>query len=284
MSSHIVDITLDNAQNLLIEESFKRPVLVDFWASWCEPCKNLMPILEKLAQEHDGLFLLAKVDADEMQMISQQFGVRSLPTVMLIKDGQPVDGFAGLKPEAEIRELLGKYLPKPWDIQLQAAQQHLAAGELNEAHSLLREAHEASSAQANIAITLAEVQTQLKRFTEAEATLAQIKLADQDAHYEQVKAALELAQQAQKAPELQALEEQLTQSPDDAEIAFQLAIQYSQHDFKAEALALLYKLISRDMNFHDGEAKRNYLDILAVLGKGDPVAAEYQRKLYTLLY
>ncbi len=284
MTTHIVDITLENAQSLLIEESYRRPVLVDFWASWCEPCKNLMPILEKLAQEHDGQFLLAKVNADELQMISQQFGVRSLPTVMLLKDGQPVDGFAGLKPEAEIRTLLGQYLPKPWDLQFEQAQNHLAAGELNEAYNLLREANEASSGQANIVIALAEVQTQLKRFAEAEATLAQVKLAGQDAYYEQVKAALELAQQAQKAPELQALEDQLQQTPDDPEVMFQLAIQYSQHDFKAEALALLFKLISRDLNAKDGEAKRNYMDILAVLGKGDPVAAEYQRKLYTLLY
>lgn len=284
MTTHAVDITLENAQSLLIEESYRRPVLVDFWASWCEACKSLMPILDKLAQENDGQFLLARVNADELQMISQQFGVSSLPTVMLIKDGQPVDGFTGLKPEADIRTLLGKYLPKPWDLQFEHAQNHLASGELNEAHTLLREACDASYGQANIVVALAEVKTLLKRFAEAEATLAQVKLANHDAYYEQVRAALELAQQAQKAPELQALEDQLQQSPNDPDTMFLLAIQYSQHDFKAEALALLFTLISRDLNAKDGEAKRNYMDILAVLGKGDPIAAEYQRKLYTLLY
>ena len=95
MSEHIVNIDETNAAALLIEESYQRPVVVDFWADWCEPCKVLMPMLERIADEYNGAFLLAKVNADEQQMISQQFGVRSLPTVMVIKDGQPVDGVAG---------------------------------------------------------------------------------------------------------------------------------------------------------------------------------------------
>src|SRR5690606_23449923 len=124
---HIVDITLENAQQLLIDESFNRPVLVDFWADWCAPCKALMPILEKLANEYQGAFLLAKVNADEQNMISGQFGVRSLPTVILIKDGQPIDGFAGAKSEVEVRELLQKYLPKAWEATLQEAEALISA-------------------------------------------------------------------------------------------------------------------------------------------------------------
>ena len=87
-SSHIVEIDESNAQQLLIEESMTRPVVVDFWADWCGPCKQLMPVLEKLADEYQGAFLLAKVNADEQQMLAQQLGVRSLPTVMVIKEGQ----------------------------------------------------------------------------------------------------------------------------------------------------------------------------------------------------
>ncbi len=284
MNPNIVDITLENAQSQLVEESFKRPVLIDFWASWCEPCKNLMPILEKLAGEYDGQFLLAKVDSDEFQQIASQFGVRSLPTVILMKDGQPVDGFSGLKSEPEVREVLEKVLPKPWDIQHSAAKAHVEAEEWSAALELLREAYEMSRSQADIALTYTIVLTKLKRYQEAGDVLSKIKLADQDSEYEQVKAALELAQEAQKAPELQALEEQYTASPTDHEIAFQLAIQYSQHDYKQEALVLLYQIIQKDLNYQSGEAKKIYMDILAVLGKGDPIAAEYQRKLYTLLY
>ncbi|MEH6571199.1 MAG: thioredoxin, partial [Halioglobus sp.] len=114
MNEFIVNIDETNAAQLLIEESNNRPVVVDFWADWCEPCKVLMPMLEKIANEYQGAFLLAKVNADEQQAITQQFGVRSLPTVMVIQNGQPVDGFAGAQPETEVRKMLEKYLPKPW--------------------------------------------------------------------------------------------------------------------------------------------------------------------------
>ncbi len=284
MNPNIVDITLENAQSILIEESFKRLVVVDFWASWCEPCKNLMPILEKLVGEYDGQFLLAKVDSDEFQQIASQFGVRSLPTVVLMKDGQPVDGFSGLKSEPEVRELLEKCLPKPWDIQHEEAKSHINEEDWSKALELLREAYDMSHSQADIALSYTSVLTKLKRYQEANEILAKIKLADQDNEYEQVKAELELAQEAQKAPELQALEEQYTASPTDHEIAFQLAVQYSQHEYRQEALTLLYQIIQKDLNYRSGEAKKIYMDILAVLGKGDPIAAEYQRKLYTLLY
>ena len=115
MSDYIVNVDETNAQQVLIEESARRPVVVDFWAARSEPSQVLSPLLEKLADEYQGDFLLAKVNADEQQMIAQQLGVRNLPTVMVIKDGQPVDGFTGAQPEAQIREMLDKYLPKPWD-------------------------------------------------------------------------------------------------------------------------------------------------------------------------
>ena len=118
---NVVDIDQNNAQQYLIDESFNRPVVVDFWADWCAPCKQLMPLLEKLADEYAGAFLLAKINADEQQGISQQLGVRSLPTVMVFKDGQPVDGFAGAQPETAVREMLQKHLPSPWDAKIAEA-------------------------------------------------------------------------------------------------------------------------------------------------------------------
>ncbi len=284
MSEHIVEITEANAQAMLIEESFKRPVLIDFWADWCSPCKTLMPVLEKLCAEFGGAFLLAKVNADEQQMISGQFGVRSLPTVMLMKDGQPVDGFAGAQPEQQIRELLDKYLPKPWDLQLNQAKELISAQSFNEALPLLQQAYKESDAQADIAVALAEVQIALNRLADAEESLKSIKMADQGTEYQNVMAKLELAQAAGKVPEIEALEKQYQAQPDDKETAYQLAVQYSQHNYYAESLALLFKIIQSDLNFKDGEARKVYTDVLAVLGKGDPLAVEYQRKMYTLLY
>lgn len=284
MNENIVEITAENAQTLLIEESFKRPVVIDFWADWCAPCKALMPVLEKLAAEYAGQFLLAKVNADEQQMISSQFGIRSLPTVMVMKDGQPVDGFAGAQPEQTIRELLDKYLPKPWDLQLQQARQLIEQEKHNEALGLLKPAYTDSGERADIACELASVLVHLRRYSEAEEILKKIKMVDQDDAYQQVKAQLELAQEAKKAPELDALEKQFATDPGNRELAFQLAVQYGQHQYYKEALELLYPLLQKEINFNEGEAKKIFMDILAVLGKGDPLAAEYQRKLYTLLY
>jgi len=155
LSDFIVNIDETNAAALLIEESHKRPVVVDFWADWCEPCKVLMPLLEKIATEYQGAFLLAKVNADDQQTIAQQFGVRSLPTVMVIQDGQPVDGFAGAQPEAQVREMLEKYLPKPWDGLLQLAQEAMEKGDFAAALTPLRQAWEESGQLHEITIPLA---------------------------------------------------------------------------------------------------------------------------------
>jgi putative thioredoxin len=280
----IVDITVENAQSLLIEESYNRPVLVDFWADWCEPCKSLMPLLERIATEYSGAFLLAKVNADVENMIAAQFGVRSLPTVILIKDGQPVDGFVGAKSEQEVREFLAPHLPQPWEAALQQAQELIDAQDLQGALPLLREVYEESGQQPQIACLLAQQLVELKRLEEAEAILQQIKMADQDSFYEQVMAQLTLKQQSAKTPELTALEEAYAKAPESLDVAYQLALQLHQESLHRSALELLLKILQQERNFADGAVRKTMTDILASLGKGDPIATEFQRKLFTLLY
>lgn len=284
MESVKVEINQNNAKQFLIDESFQRPVLVDFWADWCSPCKSLMPLLEKLADEHAGAFLLAKVNVDAEPMIASQFGVQSMPTVVMMKDGQPVDGFVGAQPEKEIRALLEKYLPKPWEALCEQGVAQLDAGNSKQALTLLSQAYNESGQQADIACLLATAYIKENRLDEAAELLKKIRLADQDNAYEQAKAQLELAQNAEKAPAVTALEEQHRAHPEDIEIAFQLAVQYSQHNYQRDALELLLTILRKNLNARDGEVRRTFTDILAVLGKGDALAAEYQRKLYSLIY
>ncbi len=280
----IVHIDESNAARYLIEESMQRPVVVDFWADWCGPCKSLSPVLEKLANEYAGAFLLAMVNADEQQMIAQQFGVRSLPTVMVMKDGQPVDGFAGAQPETAIREMLEKFLPSPYEAALAEAQTQLEAGNASEAVALLRGVYEESGKRQDIGMMLCHALIEAKRLDDAQALLDAVPMADQDALYEQMKAQLDLAREASRSPELVALEEALAKDPDDLDLREQIAVQYSTSGQYREALESLIFILERDINHKDGAAKKALLDTIASLGKGDPLAVEYQRKLFSLLY
>jgi putative thioredoxin len=284
VSEHIVNIDETNAAALLIEESHNRPVVVDFWADWCEPCKVLMPLLEKIATEYNGAFLLAKVNADEQGGIAQQFGVRSLPTVMVIQDGQPVDGFAGAQPENAVREMLGKYLPKPWDGLLQLAQEAMAENDFARALTPLRQAWEESGQLHEITIAYAHCLIESMRLDEADKVLDGVRMADQDAAYEQLRAQLEIKREAAKSPEIEALEQQLAADPDNLDLRHQLAVQFTNGGQFKEAMDQLITILQQDLDHGEGATKRILLDTITTLGKGDPLAAEYQRKLYSLLY
>jgi putative thioredoxin len=284
VSDYIVNIDETNAAALLIEESHKRPVVVDFWADWCEPCKVLMPLLEKIATEYQGAFLLAKVNADEQQMIAQQFGVRSLPTVMVIQGGQPVDGFAGAQPETQVRAMLEKYLPKPWDGLLQLAMEAMEKGDFAAALTPLRQAWEDSGHRHDITMALAQALVECMRLDEAEKLLDGVRLADQDDAYERVRAQLEIKQEAAKSPEMEALEQRLRENPDDLDVRHQLAVQYIDAGQFKEGMEHFLEILRKDLDHGDGATKRLLLDTITSLGKGDPLAAEYQRKMYSLLY
>jgi putative thioredoxin len=284
VSDFIVNIDESNAAQLLIEESHNRPVVVAFWADWSEPCKVIMPILEKIANEYQGVFLLAHVNADQQQGITQQFGVRSLPTVMVIQNGQPVDGLADVQTEVEVRELLAKYLPKPWDGLLQMAQEAIEKGDFASALSPLRMAWDESGQQYDITVMYVHALIECLRLDEAANILAGIRMADQDSAYEQLIAQLDIKREAAKSPELEALVLQLAADPDNLDLRCQLAVQYTSTGQFKEAMEYLVGVLTLDREHNNGGTKKTLLDTIASLGKGDPLAAEYQRKLYSLLY
>ena len=281
---NVVDIDQNNAQQYLIDESFNRPVVVDFWADWCAPCKQLMPLLEKLADEYAGAFLLAKINADEQQGISQQLGVRSLPTVMVFKDGQPVDGFAGAQSETAVREMLQKHLPSPWDAKIAEATELLDQGDTSGALALLRAAWEESNKLLEITLAYAGALVEASRLDEAEEVLNEVRLVDREAVHEQLMAQIELKREAGKSPEIEALESELASDESNHAVRVRLAVQLTTGAHYRDALEHLLVVLRADRDWNNGEAKRLYLDTIASIGKGDPLAAEYQRKLFSILY
>lgn len=280
--NNIIEVNLDNFQQVLLEGSKQKLVVIDFWADWCEPCKQLMPVLEKLAAEFSEQIVLAKVNCDEQQQLAMQFGVRNLPTVALMKDGQPIDGFTGVQPEGQIRELIQKHLPSPQQEWFAQAVTMIQEQAWQQAYPLLKQAYDAEPANPEFTIMLANVSIELGKLEEAEALLATITMVNQDANFQQVVSKLDLAKQASESPEIQSLQALLAQEPESLDLKLKLSIALSQGNRTQEALELIYSILRQDLGFAD--AKKVYLDIIANLPDGDELAGKYRRKLYTLLY
>ncbi|BES84002.1 thioredoxin [Pectobacterium araliae] len=279
----IVDVNESNLHQVL-EHSATLPVLFYFWSGRSQHCLELEPVLDKLAQEYAGQFVLAKVDCDAEQRVAAQFGLRSIPTVYLFKDGQPLDGFQGPQPEEAIRELLKRALPKEEELKVAQAQQLIQEDKLPEAMQLLKDAWHLSQQRSDIGLMLAEVQIQIKRSEDAEAVLATIPLQDQDTRYHSLVAQIELLKQAADTPEIQHLQQQLDADPQNADLAVQLALQLHQVGRNEEALELLMGFLKKDLAVANGSARKTLMDIMAALGTSDALAARYRRQLYSLLY
>lgn len=285
MSLHasIIDINESNLQQTL-EQSMTVPVLFYFWSERSQHCQQLTPVLDKLAQEYAGQFVLAKLDCDNEPMVASQFGLRAIPTVYLFQNGQPVDGFQGPQPEEAVRALLEKVLPREEELKAQQAIELMQQGKTLDALPLLKEAWQLSNQSSEIGFLLAEVLIALNRSDEAESVLSVVPLQDQDTRYQGLIAQIDLLKQAADTPEIQQLQQQLESDPQNAELASKLALQLHQVGRNEEALALLYGFLKTDLNAADGQARKMLQEILAALGTGDALAAKYRRLLYSLLY
>ena len=280
---NIVNITEANLHQTL-EQSVATPVLFYFWSERSQHCLELTPVLENLATQYNGQFILAKVDCDAEQMVASQFGLRAIPTVYLFQNGQPVDGFQGPQPEEAIRALLDKVLPREEELKAQEALALIQEGKHAEALPLLKDAWQISGQDSQIGLLLAETQIALNRSEDAEAVLKTIPLQDQDTRYQGLVAQIELLKQAADTPEIQQLQQQVEQNPDDAALASKLALQLHQVGRNEEALELLFSHLRKDLGAADGQARKMLQEILAALGTGDALASKYRRQLYSLLY
>jgi len=224
------------------------------------------------------------VDCDAEQRVAAQFGLRAIPTVYLFQQGQPVDGFQGPQPEEAVRALLDKVLPREEELKAQEAMALIEEGKHAEALPLLKDAWQISGQNSEIGLLLAQTQIALQRSEDAEAVLKTIPLQDQDTRYQGLMAQIDLLRQAADTPEIQQLQQQVAQNPQDAQLAAQLALQLHQVGRNEEALELLWSHLKSDLGAGDGQVRKMLQEILAALGTGDQLASKYRRQLYSLLY
>ncbi len=284
-SPPVVTVTAQNFQSLVLDGSFERPVLVDFWADWCAPCRALMPLLAKLAEEYGGRFLLAKVNTEEEQALAAQFGIRSLPTVQLFKSGRVIDQFMGALPEPQVREFLDRHLPRLSDGLLAQAQGLLAAGEIDAAQSLIEQAR--SQDPANARLVLAEIQLTAARGAINQALADLDRLPIELAHDPEANALrgqLRFASALEGAPAAADLTARLAADPRDSEARYQLAAHHVLRGDYAEALALLLELMKRDRAFADDAGRKGMLAVFDLLGGQGELVATYRAKMMSALY
>ncbi|HET8817406.1 MAG TPA: co-chaperone YbbN [Pseudidiomarina sp.] len=281
-SATIVDVTVQNFQQAILETSQSKLVMVFFWADWNEPSLQLLPTLEKLANEFPNGLVLAKLNCEEQQQLAAQFGVRNLPTVALFKEGQPVDGFAGVEPEESIRERLRTHLPSPSDELIEQAMEQLETEQYESAYGLAKQAYDIDSSGAQTRMILAAAALELGRLEQVRELLKSITMVDQDSFYQHLMSKLKMAEEAADSPELRELAEKLSAQPENLELRMDLAIRLFEAKRMEEALEHVFGVLKTDLAFAD--ARQRATDMLNALPPGDPLATKYRRVLYSLLY
>jgi putative thioredoxin len=245
----IIEVSADNYADIM-QTSFEVPVLMDFWASWCQPCHMLMPILARLAEEYQGKFLLAKLNTEEQQEIAARFGIRSIPTCKLFRDGQPVDEFMGALPEQAVREFLDRHIEAEPNPALEKAQELLVAGDIEG----------------------------------AEAALDSLPAHEQDRpQVKELRYRLLFQGQVVGAPAVEELEGRLEAEPQDHEARLQLALRKAVAEDYEAAIELLLELMQKDRKFGDDAARRTLLKVFELLGD-DPRVGQYRSRMANLLY
>lgn len=279
-SPHIADITEQTFEAAVLARSRQTPVLVDFWAAWCGPCKMLMPLLAKLADEYHGKFYLAKVNTDVEQALATRYGVKSLPTVKLFKNGQVVDEFLGVQPEKTIRALLDRHIPRESDALVHTALLALQSGNTGEALTILQKAMNADPANDRVKLEFAQLLMQLGRPDDAEQTLHGLSAETKDsADVAALRAQLEFARIAQTARAPDELLKAISANPKDSAARYELAAQLVLHQQFAPALDQLLEIVRTDRKFRDDAARKAMISVFNLLGGSGEIVNQYRRKL-----
>ncbi len=284
-SPYIFEANMENFQQKVMEASSTTPVLVDVWAEWCAPCKQLMPLLEKLAEEYQGGFMLAKVNADEQQQLTASLGVRSLPTVILVKDGQAVDGFNGALPESEIRKVLDKHVEAPEEDPYEKAHRLWDGGDVEGALAILTEMNQKDPEDLKVLIDLAQLKAEKGDLETAEQVLESLPPEEKMQHQaKQLAARIKFLKQSAELPPIKDLEMALEQDPKDPHALHQLSLHHILQENNAQAMELLIRLMQSDSKYKDEVAKTTLIELFDKLGNNNPDVRTYRRKLYTLMH
>jgi len=287
--SYIVEVTAQNIQQMVLDASSKVPVLLDVWAEWCEPCKALTPILEKLAEQYAGRFILAKLNADEQQELAAQLGVQSLPTLKLIVGGQIGGELYGLQPESVIRELLDKFVEEeaaePSDNLAEEIRRAINARDTDSAQQLLQQAlteHPEDKSYQYLAIELLVSAGELAAAKQRFESLAQ---EDKDSEEgKRTEARFYFADILETAGQETDYALQLENNPSDADALFYVAATMAATARYDEALELAWHLFQNHMSYKSGEPKVVLLKVFDLLGRSDARAQKYRRKMFNFLH
>lgn len=283
-SAYVFEASTQDFAQKVLEQSLAQPVLVDFWADWCAPCKMLMPVLSSLAEEYQGRFLLVKVNSDENQELSMQYGVRSLPTVKVFRHGEIVDEFMGALSESQVRTFLDKHIEHASDRATMEATELYKQGQVDEAVALLEQTIESGPANDNPALMLAEIQMQEGHLEQAQSLLDSLGQATRNGvRYEQLKSRLQFGLKTRDAPDTETLSKRVADDPQDLQARSQLGALLVAEQAYEEAMEQYLEIVRRDRAFEEDTGRTALLDIFKMLGDADERVRKYRRLLATAL-
>ncbi|MGA7981265.1 MAG: thioredoxin [Chromatiaceae bacterium] len=284
-SPYVVVANAENFYTLVLEGSHERPVLVDFWADWCAPCRMLMPVLAKLADEYHGKFIVAKVNTEEERELAASFGIRSLPTVQLFKGGQPVDQFMGALPESQVREFLERHLPRESDDLVTQAQRLLEAGDLKGAEARLERARAEDPENPRIHLADVRLKAASGDARGAEEMLEHLPLElVSDPEVAALKGQLRFANVIADAPPEPQLTARLESNPNDSEARYQLAARLVARGDSEGGLKHLLQLMKKDRSYGDDAARKGMVMVFDILGGTGDLVARYRSQMLNALY